>query len=95
MHVRLTGYPGDPSECVLTVSVSVLDCLSLCGPMMNWRPVQVPCCPMTAGIGPSPPVNPKLDLQSGSYSMYPHPFPCDTNRQPAIQTDVFLSPFIL
>ena len=36
MHVRLTG----DSKLSLGVSVSVCGCLSLCGPVMDWRPVQ-------------------------------------------------------
>ena len=35
MHVRLIG----DSKLSLGVSVSVGDCLSLCGPVMGWRPV--------------------------------------------------------
>ena len=57
MHVMLTG----DSKLSLGVSVSVdgcLTCLCLCGPVMDWRPVQVypTSRPMTAGIGSSPPV---------------------------------------
>ena len=55
MHVRLTG----DSKLSLGVSVSVHGCLSrlsLCGPVMDWRPVQG--VPMTAGIGSSPPRDP-------------------------------------
>ena len=40
MHVRLTG----DSKLSVGVSVSVHGCVSLCGPAMDWRPVQgVPC----------------------------------------------------
>ena len=39
-HVRLIGV----SKLSLGVGVSVHDCVSLCGPVMDWRPVQgVPC----------------------------------------------------
>ena len=40
MHVKLIG----DSKLSLGESVSVCGCLSLCGPVMDWRPVQgVPC----------------------------------------------------
>ena len=39
MHVRLTG----DSKLSLGVSVSVCGCVSLCGPVMDWRPVQGFC----------------------------------------------------
>ena len=52
MHVRLTA------DCELSRGVSVDGCVSLCGLVMDWRPVQV--CPasdpVTAGIGSTPPV---------------------------------------
>ena len=57
MHVRLIG----DSKLSLGVSVSMCGCLSrlsLCGPVMHWRPVQgvLRLSPeMTAGIGSSPP----------------------------------------
>ena len=56
MHVRLIG----DSILSLGVNVSVhgfVSRLSLCGPVMDWRPVQgVPASfPMTAGLGSSPP----------------------------------------
>ena len=48
--VRLTG------DSKLFLGVSVHGCLSLCGPVMDSRPVQVSPAsdPMTAGIGSSP-----------------------------------------
>jgi len=51
MHVRLTGNSK------LYLGVSVDGCFSLCGPVMDWRPVQgIPAShPMTAGIGSRPP----------------------------------------
>ena len=57
MYVRLIG----DSKLSLGVGVSVHGCvsrvsrLSLCGPVMDWRPVQPASHPMTAGIGSSTP----------------------------------------
>ena len=52
-----------PSELTLGVSVSVSGCVSLCDPMMDWRPVQgVPyLSPNDSWDGLQPPRNPKLD----------------------------------
>ena len=63
MHVRLTG----DSKLSVGVSVSVNGCLSrlsLCGPVMDWRPVQgYPASPpRTAGIGSSPTATRPTDL---------------------------------
>jgi len=49
MHVRLIGVSK------LSLGVSVHGCLSLCGPVMDWRPVMGVPCQMIAGIGSSPP----------------------------------------
>jgi len=60
MHVRLIGV----SKLSLGVSVSVCGCLSrlsLCGPVMGWRPVQGVPCPMIAGIGSSTPATRPTD----------------------------------
>ena len=59
MHVRLIG----DSKLSLGVSVSVCGCvsrLSLCGPVMDWRPV-LSFRPMTAGIGCSSPATRPTD----------------------------------
>jgi len=62
MHVRLTG----DSKLSLGVSVSVHGCLSLCGPVMDWRPVQgVPrLLPNDSRDGLQPSLrNPKIGLK--------------------------------
>ena len=55
--VRLTG------DSELSLGVSVCGRLSLCGPVMDWRPVQGDPAsrPMTAGIGSSPPATRPTD----------------------------------
>jgi len=66
MHVRLIGDSKivPRSECE-----RVCGCLSLCGPVMDWRPVQGVPRLSPNGIGSSPPRNPTDGLSGDRKGM--------------------------